>query len=329
MFSHGKNTDVNLSEIKVSEGDLLHYYIGINKIPCVIKSPLRTDNRPSFGLYSLDGVRVFYKDLSTQETGSTFTLLSKLFGLSFHDTLKKIKKDIDNKSFTIINTTSLSHRITQVSETDTKLEVKIREWRDYDIEYWESYGVTLTWLKWAEIYPISHKIVIKDNHRYVFSADKYAYAFIERKEGNITLKIYQPFNTSGYKWSNKHDRSVISLWTKVPEYGKRIVICSSMKDALCLSCNTNIPALAIQGEGYMISNTAINELKRRFEKQYILLDNDEAGIKDAEKLSIITGFKNIVLPQFKKGKDLSDYYKIFGKEKFKQLIKQLFKDGQN
>ena len=306
---------------------ILHYYLGIDKIPCVIKSPLRADNRPSFGLYSLDGVRVFYKDLSTQETGSTFTLLSKLFGLSFHDTLKKIKKDIDNKSFTTINTTSLTHRITQIGETDTKLEVKIREWRDYDLEYWKSYGVTLPWLQWAEVYPISHKIIIKDNHRYIFVADKYAYVFVEHKEGNTTLKVYQPLNTNGYKWSNKHDRSVVSLWTKVPQTGNKIVICSSIKDALCLSCNTNIPALAIQGEGYVMSETAINELKRRFKHQYILLDNDKAGLKDAVKLSNITGFTNLVLPQFDGGKDISDAFKVFGKEKFKQLIKQLFQNG--
>ena len=33
-----------------------------------------------------------------------------------------------------------------------------------------------------------------------------------------------------------------------------------MKDALCLWANTGIPAIAIQGEGYGISDTAVNEL---------------------------------------------------------------------
>ena len=93
-----------------------------------------------------------------------------------------------------------------------------------------------------------------------------------------------------------------------------------------MSCNTNIPALAIQGEGYVMSETAINELKRRFKHQYILLDNDKAGLKDAVKLSNITGFTNLVLPQFDGGKDISDAFKVFGKEKFKQLIKQLFQN---
>ena len=324
MFSKGKDTNIKFNNLSVSEGDLLHYYLGIDKIPCVIKSPLRTDNRPSFGLYSLDGIHIYYKDFATLEEGNTFSLLSKLWCLPFDDTLKKIQKDIVQKSFITINTTSSSHQITSLNNFTIKLDVKIRDWRDYDIEYWESYGVTLKWLKWADVYPISHKIITKNGSKYIFTADKYAYVFVERKEGNVTLKIYQPYNKNGYKWSSKHDRSVVSLWTKIPEYGDIVTICSSLKDALCLSCNTGIPALAIQAEGYTMSDTAIKELKRRYKKQYILLDNDEVGLRDGIKLANQTGFVNLVLPEFEGGKDISDMFKILGKEKFLQTINKVF-----
>jgi DNA primase len=82
----------------------------------------------------------------------------------------------------------------------------------------------------------------------------------------------------------------------VPEYGDRICICSSLKDALCLWANTGIPSLAVQGEGYTMSNTAINELKRRFRDIYILFDNDKAGLENGIKFAEITGFNNLVLP---------------------------------
>ena len=108
--------------------------------------------------------------------------------------------------------------------------------------------------------------------------------------------------------------------------GDKICICSSLKDALCLWANTGIPSLAIQGEGYRMSDTAINELKKRFNRIYICLDNDEAGLKDAVQLASKTGFINVVLPQFKGGKDISDLYKVLGnKEQFKQTILSLFK----
>ena len=111
--------------------------------------------------------------------------------------------------------------------------------------------------------------------------------------------------------------------------GDKIVVCSSLKDALCLWANTSIPAIAIQGEGYGISDTAINELKRRYKEVYILLDNDEAGLRDGEKLSASTGFINLVLPNINGAKDVSDLYKsLENKKRFKDIILNLFNNHQ-
>ena len=100
-----------------------------------------------------------------------------------------------------------------------------------------------------------------------------------------------------------------------------------MKDALCLWSNIGIPALAIQGEGYGMSDTAIGELKRRYSHIYILLDNDEAGILDGRKLSESTGFTNIVLPKVNDAKDISDLYKsLQDPNRFRDIIMPLFKD---
>ena len=330
-FSSGKSS-VSLDDIlsKVTEADILSYYLGVIEVPCIINSPLRQDRRPSFGLYSSDGIRIFYIDLATKDSGGLFDLLGKMWNCDFKEVLNKINEDISKfcGGVNIHSYTSCAVRSTSSYNKDTDLQCKIRDWRDYDIEYWASYGITLEWLKYAEVYPISHKIVIKDGHRYVFGADKYAYAYVEHKEGKVTLKIYQPFNKAGYKWSNKHDKSVISLWTKVPEYGDKICICSSLKDALCLWANANIPSLSIQGEGYNMSDTAISELKRRYKEIYILLDNDEAGLKDGLSLSESTGFTNVVLPKFEGGKDISDAFKILGKEKWLKLIVPLFNSSR-
>lgn len=314
---------------KTTEFEILNYYFMVDELPIVINSPLREDNKPSFGLYTLDDKKVHYYDFSTKDKGGLFDLLMKYWGESYKATLMRVWEDLPNFSNTNVklNNTTKKKTYQSLKSRNIDLQCKVREWRDYDLDYWASYGISLEWLKYADIYPISHKIVIRDNQRYVFGADKYAYAYVERKEGKVTLKIYQPFNKGGYKWSNRHDGSVISLWTKVPEFGDRICICSSMKDALCLWANTGIPSLAIQGEGYGMSDTAINELKRRYKHIYILLDNDEAGLLDAEKLAQTTGFTNIVLPQFNGGKDVSDLFKsLQDPNKFKNMVLDLFKD---
>ena len=333
MVSKGKNS-VSFSEIqeKVSDAALVWYYLGISTLPCFIKSPLRQDNRPSFGLYSIDGKRIYYTDLATKERGGIYDLLSQMWQCSYNEVLNRIQKDLmtsnGEANVALLSAPRNVYEIT--SNNDVQVEVKVREWRQYDIDYWASYGVPLEWLKYAEVYPISHKFVTKNGIKHTFGADKLAYAFVEHKEGKVTIKIYQPLNKDGYKWSNKHDRSVVSLWTKIPETGDKVVICSSLKDALCFWANTGIPALALQGEGYGMSKTAVSELKRRYKQVYILFDNDKAGIEDSQKLSAITGFISLTLPHFEGGKDVSDLMKCKGKDVFISTIKSLFsKEASN
>lgn len=327
MISRGKKSEEYIDISQIRQADIAAYYLGVKSIPCLIPSPLRQDRKPSFSLFSNNGEEVGFIDYSTREHGGIIDLLMLMWNCSFVEAKRRIANDMGDSKLNIsIGKGSYATRIPIRTSSDIDLQCKAREWRDYDLEYWGSYGITLNWLKYADVHPISHKIVVKDNISYAFAADKYAYAYVEFKEGRTTLKIYQPFNTRGFKWANRHDRSVISLWTKVPPTGDRVCICSSLKDALCLWANTGIPALATQGEGYGMSDTAVNELKRRFKKVYICLDNDKAGLEDAERLASKTGFTNVVLPQFEGGKDISDMYKVLqNKEKFRQTILELFK----
>lgn len=331
MISSGKSSFTLDDVLRVaSEAQIVSYYLGILKVPCIINSPLRQDRHPSFGLYSPNGTEINYIDFSTRDSGTIFTLLKNMWNLDYPEVFKRICQDFSrfNSKATVIKS-SKCDVTSQGSSSNIDMKCKVREWKDYDLEYWASYGITLPWLKYANVYPISHKIIVKDGREFVFGADKYAYAYVEFKEGKTTLKIYQPFNKRGFKWANKHDRSVISLWTKVPKTGDKIVVCSSLKDALCLWANTSIPAIAIQGEGYGISDTAINELKRRYKEVYILLDNDEAGLRDGEKLSASTGFINLVLPNINGAKDVSDLYKsLENKKRFKDIILNLFNNHQ-
>lgn len=334
-FSSG-NISVTLDDIleRVSEADLLFHYLGVTEIPCVMSSPLRIDKSPSFSISTMDGHRIQWRDFATRESGHILDLFERLWKLPYQDVIVKIWNDVQNftKTNVTVDNTPKKCTIKEITtkERKSKLECKTREWQSYDIKYWESFGITKEWLQFADVFPISHKIITKGDRKMVFGADKYAYAYVERKENNITLKIYQPFNQKGFKWSNQHDRSIISLWAKLPETGDRVCICSSLKDALCLWANTGIPSIALQGEGYGMSETAISELKRRFKQVFILFDNDEVGIADGKKLAKDTGFLNVVLPYFEGGKDISDMYKVLqNKQLFQDKLLPLFKTQTN
>ena len=326
---------ISLTDIlsKYSEVQILKaVFPSINVLPCVINSPFRVDSNPSFSIFLTDNKQIRYKDFGDNSvSGGLWDLLSKYWNCSFKQSIIKVANKLSEKNKNgeiTINSSPIKTFTRKESHLLTKIQVVVRKWRDYDYEYWRSYGIEPKWLKYANIYPISHKIVAKKecasdkwiNH--IFSADKYAYCFIEKKEGNVSLKIYQPFSKK-FKWCSKMDASVIGLWTKIPEYGDKVIICSSLKDALCISCNLHIPTLCLQGEGYGMSDTAIKELKRRYKKVYISFDTDKVGKADSKKLAEKTGFINVI-PDLGATKDYSDYFKsLKNKEDFKQL-KQLF-----
>ena len=310
---------------RISQGDILYHYFNITTLPALISSPLRRDLHPSFSIYSPDGEKVRYIDYATGERGDIYTLMQQYFHLSFSEVIRKISVEVKGSgSVSAFNPTpSLGDK--KFLRHDTDIKVKVRDWEEHDIEYWKSYGISLPWLKYAEVYPISHKIIYKDGNRYVFPAAKYAYCFVERKEGKVTLKVYQPKVVNRRdKWINKNDGSVVGLWTKVPKTGDKLVICSSLKDALCLWSNTRIPCIYVQSECTGMSETAINVLKSRFKHIYVCFDNDEQGLHGGKVFSAQTGFQNVVLPSFDGGKDISDLYHVKGKEEFIKTVKPLF-----
>lgn len=311
----------------LDETDILASCFSISKIPCVISSPFRQDNHPSFAIYLDNKDKVKFIDYSTKESGNLWDFLKRLWSCDYHEAVEKVCASFQQNLHIqkIITQSSLRKAKGSLS----RIDVRIRAWKDYDIAYWNSYGVSLRWLKKAEVYPISHETITytdkktKQQSQFTFSVDKYAYAFIERKEGNLQIKIYQPYNTKGFKWCSKMDGSVVSLWTTIPEYGDKVIICSSLKDALCVRTQLGIPTLALQGEGYNISTTAINELKRRYKKIFISFDTDNAGIQDSKTLAEKTGFINII-PDLGKQKDFSDYYKALNNKEDFQKINSLF-----
>lgn len=326
MISKGKISNDYNKLRSLDEASIAAYYFNLTKIPCLISSPLREDKHPSFTFYLYNN-EVNFRDFANNQSGNIWTLLKKYWNCSYNKAAAKVLEDFDKikdknhiKSYDCSKGTSSEVRL----KRHVILKCKIRELKDYDIKYWNTYGITPEWLKFGNVWPISHRITITEDNSQTYQCDKYAYTFAEFKDNRCTLKIYQPFNTEGYKWISSHDKSVISLWTKLPLKGERVCICSSLKDALCLWANMGIPSIAPQGEGIFLSQKVITQLKERFNNIFICFDNDPPGIEYAKVLTSKTGFTNIVIPSFDGGKDISDLYKVGGKNYFVKIFKKLF-----
>lgn len=325
MISKGRQSFhfVDLDSLRISDADIASTYLGVTKVPCLMKSPLREDSNPSFQMSSLDGQHIVFYDYGTKQGGNMVELMRLIWGCSLQEVFLRIEKEFEERKFS--NPTEKKPKVEIRKSFESTLQCRIRMWNTEDAKYWKSYGINRQWLKFANVYPVSHKIITKNGVNYAFACDKLAYAYVEFIDGKPMMKLYQPMNTKGYKWSSGMNKGVISLWNKIPKRGDKLVICSSLKDALCLWSHTGIPCIAPQGEGFMLPESIVREMRERFKTVYVCFDNDPPGLTDSEKLCGDTGFINVVLPQFEGGKDISDYFKsLEDKRIFRQEMTKLF-----
>ena len=328
MVSKGTDT-ISIDDVRriTTDYEVVNKYLGISVVPSNINSILREDKNPSLCIFPYKD-SLFFKDFGTNQSGNIYQLLSLYWNIPLNQVYRKIYNDFTSANYKSCCCKNKISKTIIKKKSNINIKVKIRDWKPWDIEYWSSYGINLKWLKYCDIFPISHIFLIHQNgEQLIISADKYAYVYIERKDNKVSLKIYQPYSTN-FKWMSKHDASVWDLWTKIPEKGDKLIITSSRKDALCLWANTGIPSLSLQGEGYVPKEKVINQLKERYNKIYVFYDNDfknkvnngrNYGRILAEKFNL----QQIEIPTEYKSKDPSDLYKNWGKEVFLNVINQL------
>ena len=333
MFSH-INPGVTLDDVlsKMSVFDIAAKYLGVTELPICINNPCRKDENPSLGLYYSNKYNtISYKDFATGETGNIFGLLTDMWNCTFDEMLDKIMSD---NNITPSSKVRISHKYHIIKRSNTDLSVKIRDWEDYDIDFWSKYGISLEWLKFGDVYPISYIILTKGNgYQEYIKAEKFAYVYVERKDGKVTLKVYQPYSQK-MKWLSKHDSSVIDLWTKLPEKGDKLIITSSRKDALCTWACTGIPCVSMQGEGYWPKEQVIEQLKERFKYVFVLFDNDFSAPENhgqlfAKKLSSHFNLLMLELPTELQEKDQSDIVKHYGRQKLRDVVLSLINTSIN
>ena len=152
--------------------------------------------------------------------------------------------------------------------------------------------------------------------------DKIAYAYFEWKDGKESIKLYQPYSDR-MKWLSKHDSSVWDLWTQVFKYKEKhhsdtVILTSSRKDAMCLWQNLKVPAMSLQGEGYIPKAQVMKQVfdvYLWYDNDFSHLDGHNPGQEDAAKLvELFPGLKNVCIPDMYESKDPSDLYKNWGKQ---------------
>lgn len=304
-----------------NEETYMSYYLGIPVTKGLFCSPLRQDKHTTCSFFRGKSGRLYFKDFATGECLAFENVVMKKFACSYHESLKIIAKDFGlikgkhPESKPIIKQEKFS------SDKQTFIQIEQKEFSKEELTWWAQYGITKPILNKYRVF--SCKTVFLNGSIFSQSTLKcpsYGYYF-GKKEHIEQWKIYYPTKTD-YRFIGNISTKTIQGYRQLPKSGKLLVITKSQKDCMCLY-SMGIPACAPQSETQFISNTILEDLKQRFNKIVLLFDLDETGIKFSKKIKKEYPFiKVTLLPRTKRCKDISDYYKKYGREETLNMIKR-------
>lgn len=162
----------------------------------------------------------------------------------------------------------------------------------------------------------------------------YVFDFIDK------IKIYQPFRDR-YKWVSNCDENCIGNFDNLPPTGRELIIQKSYKDHRVLrNLDWGLNVVWFQNEGCVPSIEILKNMVDRFEYITIFFDNDEDGIKAAQKLVDIFNMlkpdcaRMVCMPRRRKhrqlfGKYLKDPGEFVQKEGRQDLMTALKSIGIN
>jgi DNA primase len=256
-----------------------------------------------------------YKDFSTGKSGDKITLVMDMFNLNYANSLEKIINDYNE----YVKKNGLA-KIELKPQAKWKIElVQTRSWTKDDANYWLQYRIGSTMLDLYNVKPIDYYNLTKNDGKSIDKKTikgKGIYGYYNHYDD--VFKIYQPLRST-FKFYKivSYIQGLDQLEYKKPY----LVICSSLKDAMCLrSFGYNIEVIAPDSENTLIKPYIIENLKTKYNKIITLFDNDNAGKKAIEVYKKTYNINGCALSMCK---DISDAVKQHGFEKVHKNLKPL------
>lgn len=106
---------------------------------------------------------------------------------------------------------------------------------------------------------------------------------------------------------------------QLPKEGDTLVITKSMKDVMCLY-SLGVTAIAPNSENLFLTESQFSKLKSRFKRIVVFYDNDLPGIHNMNKIKKSFDVQCLWIPRSYGAKDISDFYKMYGRDKTLELI---------
>jgi hypothetical protein len=280
------------------------------------------DKVPSMFVYQ-DGGRYKFKDFSSGFQGDQIELVKSLF--NYDARFKAVNRILtDYQEYLKYNAPAHRGPI-QFHDKFKVVDFEMRHWNTLDQKYWTQFKIGSSILSQYNVVPLDFFTMSKTEidgsvTSYKFSRP-YVYGYF-RNDGEL-YKIYMP------KIPEKKFIKIQNYTQGMDQLkynSKYLLIVSSLKDLMSFKKLGigNIECIAPDSENTMIGESVIGRLQEKYSRILVLFDNDEPGIKAAQRYTDKYGIKSINLGL---SKDLSDSVKDHGIEAVRDKLLILLKQA--
>lgn len=290
---------------QVDEYSIYEYYIEDFELDKALRVPYREDNNPSFSVFESDGDGPLYKwyDHARGDHGDIVDLLFRLNpGKKLYEIIDMVKSDLGGKK-----------PRPRKPKTPTKIEIIPMSYSQQDLAYWNLHGITIGTLIKYNVFSVA---------RYFLNgAEKVPPGLMYAYQIDDLYKLYSPHPKF---FINNYTRDMVEGLKQLPERGDILIIDKSLKDIMFCH-EIGYPAVAGKSEGTLICSEIMLNLKSRFKRLVLMLDNDEAGKRCTEKY--LEAYPFLEHKFLEGAKDKTDLCKLKGKTFVKQWMESNIKRG--
>jgi hypothetical protein len=308
----------------VDEYTLYCFYMGTDELILgkVYPAPYRQDPIPSFSVFRTTfdiGYDFWWKDHGKDEKGNIFKLIQKIANLeSLTQVFQRINEDFGlNYDLPNLGKTEKVNLYGTPKESDIKIRIHEIPFTTRGLKYWEQFSIGPLLLKEFNTCMIDCYWSYADQEA-PFTVPDPTFAYRTGKY----YQIYSPFAEKIYKFRNDLPENYFFGYLQLPPTGEKLIIDKSSKDVIFCR-RLGYSAVSGKSETTMIPHQKVLELLSRFKDVYIMLDNDQAGMRQTEKyMHLYPSLKpRFIDPAL--AKDKTDLCKAVGFNQAEQIIKEL------
>ena len=338
------STYLNLSD------KLVQYCIDTGELIC---SPIRDDVHPTCGFRYDNKGKLKFRDFAGYFWGDCFDIVALIMGGIYNkqydisnreDFVKVLRhitftfKDIfygQEKDINLIN--EINTGIVAIKHKKPNIELVVRNWNEYDKEYWGKFGVPLQYLNINFIYPVEQYYInrkINPEPKYFYNANDpcYGYCLGQDSSGVYNIKLYFPNRNKTVTRFITNCNHLEGIYNLDKTDYDIIVITKSTKDRVSLGAailrinslyggvDKKVGVINIPHETYKLRQNEFDWLKGKLSdrgKIVSLMDNDSTGKHETIWLRNNYQITPLLIPVIYCAKDFAE---LVSKHKFDEVV---------